>query len=82
MLLGAYFWGYLFSTLVGGFLADKFGAATVILYTMIITCITTALCPIAAHLNFYYIYLLRFLTGIFAVSMDGVAFVVTLKNSP
>lgn len=68
MLLGAYFWGYLFSTLIGGFLADKFGAATVILYTMILTCFTTAFCPIGAHVNYWYIYILRFLTGAFGVS--------------
>lgn len=64
-LLGAYFWGYLFSTLIGGFLAEKFGAATVILLTMTLTCITTLVCPIGAHGHFIYIYVLRFLTGAF-----------------
>lgn len=69
-LLGAYFWGYLFSTLIGGFLADKFGAATVILCTMALTCITTAFVPLGAHADFLYIYILRFLTGAFGVRRD------------
>lgn len=66
ILLGAYFWGYLFSTLVGGFLADRFGAATVVLFTMSLTCVTTAFCPLGAQAHFIYIYVLRFLTGAFA----------------
>lgn len=65
-LLGAYFWGYLFSTLIGGFLADRFGPSTVILYTMFATCLTTLFAPLGASAHFLYIYVLRFLTGAFA----------------
>lgn len=64
ILLGSFFWGYLISSLPGGVLAERFGGKSVVGYSLFLSCILTALTPLAASINFWVIFCLRFLTGV------------------
>lgn len=70
LLLGAYFYGYIFPNLFGGFLAQKFGGRVVIFCTMFMSAIATAASALHVdeNISFYYIFTLRLVLGIFAVS--------------
>lgn len=66
-MLGAYFWGYLLTTLPGGILAEFCGGRQVVGYSIGASAIVTALIPFGAHLSFWVVYALRALTGFLGV---------------
>lgn len=68
LLLGAYFWGYLVTSLPGGILAEWLGGRAVVGYAMAGSAVFTALTPIAADLSYWGVYAIRLFTGILAVS--------------
>lgn len=68
LLLSAYFYGYIFPNLLGGFLSEKFGGMKVIFTTMFLSAVITGLSPFAASDNFAYMFAARLLLGIMGVS--------------
>lgn len=77
LLLSAYFYGYIFPNLFGGFLAQKFGGRIVIFLTMFLSAIITAISAFEVHIeeSFIFIFTLRVLLGIFGVSHDNLQLV-------
>lgn len=67
MLLGAYFWGYLLTSLPGGILAEWLGGKAVVGYTMGLSGVLAACTPYSAGVGFYAVYLVRLVTGVLAV---------------
>lgn len=72
LLLSAYFYGYIFPNLLGGFLADKFGGRLVIFSGMFLSAIVTGLSPFAASDNFVFMFAARFVLGVLGVSRVAV----------
>lgn len=68
MLLGAYFWGYLLTSLPGGMLAEWIGGRTVVGVSMALSAILTALIPFSASISVWAVYGVRVATGILGVS--------------
>lgn len=52
LVMGSVFVGYLASQMVGGWLADRFGAARVLLYSVLSFSVLTLLTPLAASVSF------------------------------
>lgn len=67
LLLSAYFYGYIFPNLLGGYLSEKFGGRIVIFLGMFISAVVTGLSPLAAHDNFMYMFTARLVLGILGV---------------
>lgn len=63
LVLGSYFWGYLLTSLPGGYLAERFGGRQVVGITMILSLITTAAVPLAAEWGLSWVIVARILTG-------------------
>lgn len=68
MLLGAYFYGYMITSLPGGMLAENFGGKPVAGYSCLIAGVLTALTPLAASWSKWAVWILRFGVGFFTVS--------------
>lgn len=62
--MGAFFYGYLCTQLLGGILAEKFGGRLVIFYALLITSIMTGLSPVAAGINIWCFIAVRIATGL------------------
>lgn len=69
LLLGSYFWGYLFTALPGGMLAERFGGRSVVGWSLASSAVLTAGVPVAASWSFWAVFALRFLTGVSGVSV-------------
>ncbi|KAL9915576.1 sialin isoform 1-T2 [Glossina fuscipes fuscipes] len=63
LLLGAYFYGYMLTSIPGGILAENFGGTRVLGYSFLLTGVLTALTPAAAALNKWAVFVLRFSQG-------------------
>uniref|UniRef100_A0A1B0G4N9 Uncharacterized protein n=1 Tax=Glossina morsitans morsitans TaxID=37546 RepID=A0A1B0G4N9_GLOMM len=63
LLLGAYFYGYMLTSIPGGILAENFGGTRVLGYSFLLTGVLTALTPAAAALNKWAVFTLRFSQG-------------------
>lgn len=63
-LMGAYFWGYLVTSLPAGIMAERFGGRTVVGYALLLSSFLTALSPISADLGFIPFYIIRLAIGI------------------
>lgn len=68
LLLSAYFYGYIFPNLLGGFLSERFGGRKVIFAGAFLSAIVTGLSPLAANDNFVFMFASRLLLGILGVS--------------
>jgi MFS transporter, ACS family, solute carrier family 17 (sodium-dependent inorganic phosphate cotransporter), other len=68
LLLSAYFYGYIFPNLLGGFLSEKFGGRIVIFVGMFLSSIVTGLSPFAANDNFIFMFGARLVLGVLGVS--------------
>lgn len=68
LLLSAYFYGYIFPNLLGGFLSEKFGGRKVIFVGMFLSAIVTGLSPFAANDNFIFMFGARLVLGVLGVS--------------
>ncbi|CAK1555783.1 unnamed protein product [Leptosia nina] len=62
-IIGAYFWCYPFTSLVGGMAAERWGPRYVILVTSLLSGILTALSPLAARMGFVALVIIRLLLG-------------------
>lgn len=69
-VLGAYFWGQIFSCAPGGLVAERFGATKTVLVSTIIAAVCTFFIPMVAPLDWTMVWLLRLVTGI----MGGVIY--------
>ncbi|KAK7485770.1 hypothetical protein BaRGS_00022951, partial [Batillaria attramentaria] len=63
VVLSAYFYGFSFTPLAGGVLAERFGGRLVVLVAMTTSAAFTFLTPSAIRLNLYLAVILRCLTG-------------------
>ena len=64
LLLGSYFWGYIFPNLMGGFLAERYGGRNVIFITLFLSALVTAASPLAANDNFVFMFGARLVLGV------------------
>ncbi|KHJ81239.1 hypothetical protein OESDEN_19075 [Oesophagostomum dentatum] len=62
-ILGAFFWGYLGSQVLGGYLASRFGGKRVILACVLGSSLLTLASPVAARTNAYLLAGLRVAVG-------------------
>lgn len=62
-ILGAFFWGYLGSQVLGGYLASRFGGKRVILATILGSSLLTLASPVAARTHAYILAALRVAIG-------------------
>lgn len=68
LLLSAYFYGYIFPNLLGGYLAERFGGRKVIFIGLFSSAIITGLSPLAASDNFLFMFASRLVLGVMGVS--------------
>lgn len=64
IVLGSFFYGYIFTQLPGGWLAAKYGAKRVFGFGVFWTSLLTLLTPVAAKFSVYVLVLLRILEGL------------------
>ncbi|XP_076437376.1 sialin-like [Babylonia areolata] len=64
LILGAFFWGYLILQVVGGMVAERFGAKKVIIMGMLPVSILTIVSPFCARADPYFFLVVRVLIGI------------------
>jgi MFS family permease len=69
-ILGAFFYGYMFSQIPGGLLAERFGAKWIIAGFLGLSTVATLLTPIASQVSFIFLIFLRVLCGIGSVSSN------------
>ena len=62
-MLSAFFWGYICTQLLGGWLSDWFGPKHVVGWGMAVANLAHLLTPVAARTNVYLIIALRAITG-------------------
>lgn len=63
-ILGAYFWGSMLTSLLGGVLAEKYGGRSVVGISLTLSSLMTALLPPIANLGFLPFYIARFIVGL------------------
>lgn len=73
-MLGAYFWGYLVTSLFGGVMAERFGGKGVVGVSMLLSGFVTGITPYLAQDSFWYLFASRFVLGVFGVSMIRMMF--------
>ena len=66
-ILGSFFYGYLISQIPGGLLAERFGAKWIMAGFLGLSTVATLLTPIASHVHYGLLILLRILCGIGSV---------------
>nr|XP_034328495.1 sialin [Crassostrea gigas] len=64
LILGSFFWGYLSTQILGGWLAVKFGGRRVLGISMALCSLCTFLTPIAAHTGYVFLMIIRIILGI------------------
>ena len=67
LVLGAYFWGYIFTQLPGGRVAEMFSAKWVIWGSVMVNVVFTLLTPVAAQISYIAVLVVRFMEGLGAV---------------
>lgn len=72
LLLGAYFYGYLITSLPGGVLAERFGAKRIAGWFLMAGAALTALTPVVSTLGVGPVFALRFLTGLSGVNICSI----------
>ncbi|XP_028410883.1 LOW QUALITY PROTEIN: sialin-like [Dendronephthya gigantea] len=64
IILGSFFYGYIFTQLPGGWIATKYGAKRVFCFGVLWTSVLTLLTPVAARFSLYALIALRILEGL------------------
>ena len=82
LVLGCYFYGYIFSNIIGGWLSKRFGFRLILGGSVFMSAVMTILTPIAAKLNFELFVALRVLLGFVAVSFLLEIFFQNKNKSP
>lgn len=68
LLLSGYFYGYLLPNLCGGFVAERYGGKIVIFLVLFLSSIITALSPLTANDNFWFLFAARVTLGLLGVN--------------
>lgn len=68
LLLGAFFWGYLTTQIIGGWMASRFGGKRVFGYFMLVCALATLLMPVGARIDYRLLLALRIIAGLCQVS--------------
>ena len=63
LVLGCYYYGYVFSNIPGGWLSQRLGFKRVMIYCMLAAGILTLITPYVVYLNFKAFIILRILIG-------------------
>lgn len=79
LLLSGYFYGYLLPNLCGGFVAERYGGKIVIFIVLFLSSIITALSPLTANDNFWYLFAARVTLGFLGVSENFLKSIQSLK---
>ena len=86
VILGAFFYGYIFTQIPGGYLATKFGGKRIFLIGIAATSVMTLLTPFLTHRGIGFLITTRVLEGLFEVrTKSNLAirnFLVALKLIP
>jgi MFS transporter, ACS family, solute carrier family 17 (sodium-dependent inorganic phosphate cotransporter), other len=64
LILSAFFWGYLWPQLAGGWLADRFGGKRVLAFGVAVWSVATFVTPGAARMSFTALFAVRILLGL------------------
>ena len=72
IILGSFFYGYIFTQLPGGWIAAKYGAKRVFGFGVLWTTVLTLLTPLAARFSVYAFVALRILEGLGEVSVTTI----------
>ncbi|XP_065574640.1 sialin-like isoform X2 [Artemia franciscana] len=64
LILGAYFWGYILTQMLGGWLAEKHSAKWVFWTSVIVNAVLTLITPWAANVHFGLVIAVRFVEGL------------------
>ncbi len=67
-MFAAVFWGSTLTTLVAGFLADRYGPKSLFMVAAVVVGLGTALTPLAAHTDLWLAVLARLFVGLGSVS--------------
>ena len=62
-LLGAFFWGYLLTQILGGWMAQNFGAKRILAANVLASALLTVVTPLASQLHFAVLMALRIVLG-------------------
>ncbi|XP_076093168.1 sialin-like isoform X1 [Mytilus galloprovincialis] len=82
VILGAFFWGYTFLQIPGGWLAERFGPRLIISIGMLLVSTLTLLTPICARISPYLLTVCRVFIGVGEATMYPGAQVLWAKWSP
>lgn len=64
LILGSFYFGYVFTMMIGGYLADRFGGKIVLAYGVLLWSIFTVVTPLFAYSGFWFLILIRVLMGL------------------
>ena len=64
LILGSFYFGYVFTMMIGGYLADRFGGKVVLAYGVLLWSIFTVITPLFAYSGFWLLILIRVLMGL------------------
>lgn len=70
LILGSFFWGYVFTELPGGRLAEVIGTKKVFGYCMLISSFITFVTPVAASWGYISLVILRAILGLLLVNLQ------------
>merc|ERR1711997_786158 len=76
VILGAFFYGYIFTQIPGGYMATKFGGKRIFLIGIAATSVLTVLTPFLTRIGTGFLITTRILEGLFEVSCF-----LTIRNS-
>lgn len=68
-ILSVFFYGYIMTQILGGWLSLKIGGKLTAAFTILLGSVCTLLIPLAARTDYYFLIAIRFLTGFFHGSM-------------
>ena len=68
IILGSFFWGYLLTQILGGWLAGRFGGKRIFGYCMLATALATLLTPVGSKGSPYLLMVLQVIKGLGEVS--------------
>ena len=64
IILGSFYFGYMITMTVGGYLADKYGGKKVLGYALLIWSLFTIITPLFAYQGLWWLILVRILMGL------------------
>ncbi|CAD7089582.1 unnamed protein product [Hermetia illucens] len=82
-LLGAYYYGYVATSLFGGVICERLGARIVSGVCLAINSVLTFLTPVATGVHFAFLFTIRFMNGMFAgIAFPGNQFLIAKWSPP